>query len=291
MNRVLKAAALLFPILLTAGELKLNTRVRVLGAQSGGRYETLLREVRWDSRKTAVIVCDMWDDHWCKGAAARVAEMTPRMDAVLRALRSQGVFIVHAPSTVTDFYKNTPQRRRAQTAPAARPPVPLDTRHERWGTCWLYTDPDREPGLPIDDTDMGCDCAVKCAIEPPWKRQTAGLHLGDEDALTDSGAELWNLLAARGINQIIFMGVHTNMCVLGRPFAIRQLVKLGLNVVLVRDLTDTMYNSKMAPFVSHFEGTDRVVEHIEKYWCPTVTSADLVGTPAFRFKNDPRGSK
>jgi hypothetical protein len=26
-----------------------------------------------------------------------------------------------------------------------------------------------------------------------------------------------------------------------------------------------------------------VVEHIERYWCPTVTSAELVGGDQFRF--------
>ena len=30
-------------------------------------------------------------------------------------------------------------------------------------------------------------------------------------------------------------------------------------------MTDTMYNSRMWPYVSHFAGTDRIVEHIEKY--------------------------
>ena len=166
--------------------------------------------------------------------------------------------------------------------------MPLETKTERWGTCWLYPDPDREPANPIDDTDMGCDCKVKCKIEPPWKRQIAGLSIGDNDAITDNGQDLWNLLGARCITQILFLGVHTNMCVLGRPFAIRQLAKLGLNVVLVRDLTDTMYNSQMRPFVSHYAGTELVVQHIEKYWCPTITSTDLVGKPAFRFREDPR---
>ena len=288
MNRLLFAASLLATFMLSAEPLKLNTRARTLSAVGGGKYEAVLRTVQWDPKKTAVIVCDMWDDHWCKGAAGRVGEMTPRMDEVLVGMRKQGVFIVHAPSTVTDFYKDTPQRKRALAAPFAKTPVPLETKTERWGTCWLYPDPDREPANPIDDTDMGCDCKVKCKIEPPWKRQIAGLSIGDNDAITDNGQELWNLLAARGITQILFLGVHTNMCVLGRPFAIRQLAKLGLNVVLVRDLTDTMYNSQMRPFVSHYAGTELVVQHIEKYWCPTITSTDLVGKPAFRFREDPR---
>ena len=30
------------------------------------------------------------------------------------------------------------------------------------------------------------------------------------------------------------------------------------------------------PFVSHDEGTQLVIEHIEKYWAPTVSSDDLV---------------
>ena len=40
------------------------------------------------------------------------------------------------------------------------------------------------------------------------------------------------------------MGVHLNMCVLGRPVGIRQMVNIGKNVVLMRDMTDTMYNPK-----------------------------------------------
>jgi type 1 glutamine amidotransferase len=64
--------------------------------------------------------------------------------------------------------------------------------------------------------------------------------------------------------------------------------KNGKNVVLVRDLTDTMYNPEKSPYVTHFIGTDRIVEHIEKYVCPTITSVDLLGGEPFRYKNDRR---
>src|SRR5690606_39279235 len=59
-------------------------------------------------------------------------------------------------------------------------------------------------------------------------------------------------------------------------------------VVFVRDMTDTMYNSRMPPFVSHFAGTDLVIEHIEKYWCPSVTSVSFLGGEPFRFRDDRR---
>ena len=49
-----------------------------------------------------------------------------------------------------------------------------------------------------------------------------------------------------------------------------------------------MYNSRMWPYVSHFEGTNRIVEHIEKYVAPTITSTELTGQPAFQFKPDDR---
>jgi nicotinamidase-related amidase len=241
----------------------------------------------WDAKKTAIIVCDMWDDHWCKSAAARVGELAGPMNEMLKAARARGVFVIHAPSTCTAFYKDTPQRKRAQAAPFAPTPVPL-VATERWGTAWNWPDAKREGVLPIDDSDMGCDCKVKCEIRSPWTRQTAAVEIAGADAITDNGQETWNLLAERKIDNVILCGVHLNMCVLGRPFAIRQMVRLGKTVALIRDMTDTMYNPDRPPGAAHFEGTDRVVEHVERYWCPSFVSTDITGKPAFRFKADPR---
>jgi nicotinamidase-related amidase len=249
------------------------------------------RRVRWDPAKTAFILCDLWDDHWCRGAARRIVELAPRVDAFLAEARRRGAFVIHAPSSVTTFYEGTPARRRAKEAPHAPTPVPL-SKAERWGTCWVWPVPARESDLPIDDSDMGCDCAEKCTIREAWTRQIAAVRIDPErDALTDDGQETWNLLAARGIENVVLLGVHLNMCVLGRPFAIRQQVLLGKNVALVRDLTDSMYNSKKKPFVDHHSGTDLVVGHVEKHWCPSFTSDALLGGAPFRFSDDRRGAR
>jgi type 1 glutamine amidotransferase len=69
---------------------------------------------------------------------------------------------------------------------------------------------------------------------------------------------------------------------------VRQLSYQGLNVVLMRDMTDTMYDPDKAPQVVHPQGTDLVVEHIEKYWCPSITSSDITGKPEFSFAEDKR---
>jgi nicotinamidase-related amidase len=245
-------------------------------------------DVSWEPKKTVLIICDMWDDHWCKSAARRVTEMAGPFNDMVKKARARGVFIIHAPSSVTAFYKDTPQRKNAQAAPFAKTPVPLATA-QRWGTAWCWTDAKREGVLPIDDSDMGCSCVgKKCEIRETWKRQIATIEIAAEDAITDDGQETWNLLAARGITNVILAGVHLNMCVLGRPFAIRQQVYLGKNVALMRDMTDTMYNPERPPGVNHFTGTDLVIEHVEKYWCPSFSSGDITGKLAFRFKEDTR---
>jgi nicotinamidase-related amidase len=274
-----------YALLPAAGEkepLKLTLRSRTKG--EGDHFTVVEKKADWDPKKTAIIICDMWDDHWCKNAARRVNELAGPLNEAVKAARAKGVFIIHAPSSVTNFYKDTPQRKRAKDAPFAKTPVPL-SKDERWGTAWCWPDPKREPALPIDDEDMGCDCASKCKIRDAWTRQIAAIDIADEDAITDDGQETWNLLQARGIENVALCGVHLNMCVLGRPFGIRQMVRLGKNVTLVRDLTDTMYNPDQVPKVNHFAGTELVVEHVEKYWCPSFTSTDLTGKPAFRFKD------
>ena len=54
----------------------------------------------------------------------------------------------------------------------------------------------------------------------------------------------------------------------------------------MRDMTDTMYNPTRWPYVSHFEGTRRVISHIERYVCPTITSDQWLGGSSFRFTED-----
>ena len=238
----------------------------------------------WNPTETAIIVCDMWDAHWCKGATARVVEMAPTMNKVLTIARNRGVTIFHAPSDTMDFYADSPARKRIQTG-YDDPEVRRILGGERWNNGL----PSEEfVKWPVDQSDGGCDCEPQCPHPPyPWKSQIATLVIDEEkDLISDSGVAIASYMKAKGITNVILMGVHTNMCVIGRPFGLRNQVKLGNNVVLMRDLTDTMYNSRSWPHVSHFEGTRRVIDHIEKYVCPTIVSTDFTGEPSFRFKGD-----
>lgn len=53
------------------------------------------------------------------------------------------------------------------------------------------------------------------------------------------------------------------------------MTRLGFQVAVVRDLTDSMYDPRKRPFVSHSRGTELVIEHIEAKWCPSILCDDL----------------
>jgi nicotinamidase-related amidase len=208
----------------------------------------------------------MWDDIYCKMAAQRIGVMAPEMNRAVSAARQRGVMVIHAPSGTMDVYADTPFRRRMQQAKPVEPPVPI--------AGWCYVDPEREPPLPLDVTNP-CDDPVPPEQVRRYNREHPALDIVAFDGVSDDGKEIYNFCRQEGIKNIAIMGVHTNMCVLGRSFGIRQMTRLGMNVVLVRDLTDAMYDPRQPPYVSHARGTELVVEHIEKYWCPSILSDDL----------------
>lgn len=260
-----------------------------------GTWQVREETASWAPGETAVIICDMWDLHHCKNATDRVGELAPHLNRFVAEARSRGALIIHAPSSCLAPYEHLPARRRAREAPkAANLPADIGS--------WCHRIPSEERGTyPIDQSDGGCDTPEPAQTEwsnwlkeqgrnpnAPWLRQIDVIEIRDEDAVSDSGVEIWNLLEQRRLPNVLLVGVHTNMCVLGRPFGLRRMVENGRRTLLVRDLTDTMYNPRSWPHVDHFTGTDLIVEHIEKFVCPTTTSASLLGGMAFRFKDDRR---
>ena len=274
-----------------------DVTLRSRSTDDDGRLAVLHKQQTWDPKETAVIVCDMWDAHHCLNAVRRVGELAPRMNEFLKNARARGAQVIHAPSSCVGSYESHPARKRVAEVPKSQN-APIDI--ESW--CHWKDPAEEKLGYPIDHSDGGEDDDLEeharwakqlesMGRNPrsPWKRQVATLEIEDDDYITDDGIENWSILEHHGIKNVMLVGVHTNMCVLGRPFGLRQLSKNGKNVVLVRDLTDTMYNPKMSPYVSHFSGTDLIVKHIEENVCPTIASNQVLGDDAeFRFKHDDR---
>ena len=246
-----------------AAEVRVTLRQQVKEDSEHGpaNCTTVTRVATMPAEETSVIICDMWDKHWSRGATERVAAMAPRVNEVVKAARSRGITIIHAPSETMDFYQDTPARKRIMNAPHVDMPK---------------LSPRIDPPLPIDDSDGGSDTSEK-PWHKAWSRQHPAIEIDQaKDGISDSGQEIWNFMQMKGIRNVIIMGVHTNMCILGRPFGIRAMVRRGVNVILARDLTDAMYNPAMPPHVSHEEGTRLVVDYIEKNYCPTMLGEELL---------------
>ena len=182
-----------------------------------------------------------------------------------------------------EFYRGTAARQRAVDAPHQSAPPKFD---------WNWPDTSREPLVPslilpwgdwANDPDRcACDPALPSCISAsplPPVRQIDRIEVRSEDAVTDVGQEVFNLLEERGIQDVLVLGVHANICVLSRDFGIRQLVYLGKRPILCRDLTDSFHRHPDG----HAVGNRIVVDHIERYWAAVVSSDKLVGGEPFRF--------
>lgn len=245
------------------GIVKINRRWQEMRRDAADRayWEVLEQQVELPCNQTALLLCDVWDKHWSKGATERVDEMVPRMNEVTHALRDQGATIVHAPSNTLEFYADNPARIRIEKCE----PVEPSTEIER-----------EDPDLPFGAPDGGSDTGELESFKA-WSSQHKGIDIDEErDGIADDGGEVYSFLVSRGVRHLLIMGVHTNMCVINRTFGIKQMVKWGLDVTLIRDLTDAMYNPATPPYVGHEEGTQLVVGYIEKFWCPTTNSDQLV---------------
>jgi nicotinamidase-related amidase len=245
----------------TSATFRLHLRARQPVDPNGGGWETVVTELVVPASATALLLCDVWDQHWCRAAATRVDAMAPRMNRVVERARACGAQIIHAPSDTMAFYAGTPARQRALVLPHLAPPPPLAR-------------PD--PPLPIDDSDGGCDSGETPGQEP-WTRQHPAIAITEDDLIADDGATVYSYLRHHGLTTLIVMGVHTNMCVLNRSFGIKQMTRWGVVCLLARDLTDAQYNPARPPYVSHDAGTALVIEYIERHWCPSILSDDLLG--------------
>ena len=259
----------------TPGVFRLRMRACAEPVPKDLTYGSKFTTVAWNASETAIIICDMWSDQPCELTAHRVDVIAPRVNDTVTKARDHGAFIVHAPSGGAEkYYSDTPYRARMKEALFVNSPVPIISN----GEC----DPDRETELPVEANRLGEDLCIGCDDPMPVphpdfdRHEHPAIKIIGWDGVSQSGQEMWNVFQREGIRNVVLMGVATNVCVLGRPFGIRMMVKLGFNVALCRDLTDALYDPRDKPFVSHARGVELIVEHIEKYWCPSILSEDLM---------------
>jgi nicotinamidase-related amidase len=230
-----------------------------------------------EGHKTALIVVDMWDRHWCKTFTTATADMVPGMNKVLTAARKLGIQVIFAPSDVTAFYKDKPQYQAVKQFPA----VPL-----------RVVRPFNPPYAPWSVTG-GCECSADrpCQEKNVWTRQHKDLIITAEDLITDKAEEINNICRQKGISTLLYAGVASNMCVTRtRSFSVVPMTRYGYHCVVIRDLTKAISGNgydpdlkKAVPGFTPEHASEVVTEHIEKYMAPTISGNQLLiqaGMPA-----------
>jgi nicotinamidase-related amidase len=210
-----------------------------------------------DPAKVGIVVVDMWNWHWSPTAAQRVSAMVPRMDAALRVARDMGMQVFYCPTSAVDFYVGTPQRERATAFPLLPLPPPLQLDAPM---------PWRGPGCVRQDGHTPNNSG--------WDGMDPGLSIHPQDLMPNSRQSLYSICNAKGITQLIYMGVHTEVCVMAKDIGVKNMMALGFDCVLARDLTDAHPAYDPAEGLHPDLHTENTIGHFEQNLCGSINMVD-----------------
>jgi len=216
--------------------------------------------------RTAIIVIDMWNYHWCMTCSERVGAMVPRMNAVLESARKAGILIIWNPTDVVTAYSGLPQYERAAAMTTRKLPEIREA-----------------PQVKFTAPRAACMCGpgISCRVNYGHDAMHPDFIIGDDDLFSSSTDAICTILSERGVKDVIYMGVATNICVFGKPGAVSYLWKAGFNCMLARDLNDafTGYNPDTGYTLDM--GTTECDENLMKAGVACINTGE-----AFRTKGD-----
>jgi len=78
----------------------------------------------------------------------------------------------------------------------------------------------------------------------------------------------------QGIERLLYLGVHTQVCLLGKSVGLLNMKRAGFDCILARDLTDAHPDYDPTNGITPDNLTARTVAHFERYLCPSVRLYD-----------------
>jgi hypothetical protein len=215
------------------------------------------REVSITPQRIGIVVVDPWNFHWCKTATMRVDALIPRINRALDASRELGMTVMLCPSDVVDNYVGWPQREIVLAM--EKRPEPLL----------------QEIPCPAPPDGGGCACGHdRCVPNYGWDAMHPNLKIGADDLIPDTLQDVWTICQDRQLTHLIYMGVHTQVCLLGKPMGLRNLKAAGMQCILARDMTDAHPGYDPQRNFTPDGHTAEVVAHFERYLAPTISMAD-----------------
>jgi nicotinamidase-related amidase len=226
---------------------------------NSSELELVEKEKTFNSSEVAVLVIGMWSGHQCLVADTILHELSPKVNTFLKTCRSKNMKVIFGSSSLTKLPKYVPLRKNMKGLAFAK----LVDR----GLSF--------PPIPFDDSDGGVN-----QKNPNFKRDDVDLHpsieVADTDAMSDNSKEILNYLYHHNIKLLLVVGVHTNMCVLDRPYGIKNLARYGFPMAIVRDLADPMIKPDGIKVKDRADALDKIIRYTERYFCPSVDSRDMV---------------
>jgi nicotinamidase-related amidase len=181
------------------------------------------------------------------------------MNRVLSIARELGIQVVWNPSDVVTAYSGYPQYERAVAVEHRQAPEIRNALTAKFtapqGACM-------------------CGPGIHCHGNYGWDAMHPDLVIEENDLISSSTNEIYALLADRGITDIIYMGVHTNMCVFGKPGAMSSMWSAGFNCMLARDLNDAYTTYEPDKNYTPDAGTTEIDENLQQAGIPNVNMGD-----------------
>lgn len=194
----------------------------------------------------ALIIVDVWDNHWEKQTVKQLPFLVERINAFTRSFRDGGI-IIHAPSDI---------KIKKRTEGVGRNFAVHDKQELRRGL--------EEQGFPCQLKGNPKDFGSKG--KHVWTKIHPDLDVHQEDYITNSGQDVYNILGHHGIDELYYCGMHINICVLwSHSFSILNMKRNGVTPLLVEDLSLSLPVDHKSQIISFYNSNI----------CKSVRSVDI----------------
>lgn len=213
--------------------------------------------------KSIVFVIDMWDKHWCKEVNEKQTDLAERINLKLHELRSKGFTIMHIPSDCSAYYQDFEQFKKVKTETKG------------FTSRQVYNGKELNP-LKHDLFlfkalhNGGCNCDPVCKEQNVWTKQHPSIEIQNNDLIVTDPLDIFLYLNNHTFKNIIYMGVHANICLLKRPMGIIKMKEQGYNCLLYKEYTDVMFSTAKVNEMSEEEVRNKIYDLIEYYFCPSI---------------------
>ncbi len=221
-----------------------------LRRRDGGTGEVNITKEKIDPSKVGVVIIDMWDYQGCVTVVGRIGAMIERMNKSVGAARRLGMQILWSPTDIAGMYVGTMQYERALGTPGH----PLPKKQKEFNI-----------NFSVGGGQCMCGPGIECPNNWGFSTQHPDLFIADEDMIiTGDLGQLYSICKELGLTHLIYMGVHTNICLTYRGVGAKKMNEAGFRCYLARDLTDPVsYYDPVKGFTPD-DGLAQAVRDVEK---------------------------